>query len=71
MAFSRVCVMISIAGGPDWVVCHSKTLQWHHHQRELIQSSHGPSWNVVTTVQSLFGETRVEKWLLVEPICGS
>jgi len=31
---SRVCVKILIACGPDWVVYHSWSLQWHLHQRE-------------------------------------
>jgi hypothetical protein len=65
MAFSQVCVMISIAGGSDLAEYHSLILQWHPHQRESIQSSHGLFWNAATTVQSLFVERRFE------PIYGS
>jgi hypothetical protein len=70
MAFSRVCVMISIAGGADLEVYHSLTLQWHPRQREPIQSSRGLFWNAATTVQSLFVERRVEESPIVGPTYG-
>jgi hypothetical protein len=62
--------MILIAGGSDWAVYRSLILQWRPHQRGSIQSSHGLFWIAATTVQSLFGERRVEKSPMVELVCG-
>jgi hypothetical protein len=71
MAFSRVCVMISIVGGSDWAVCHSSIPQQHPRQRESLQNSHGLSWNAATAVRNLFGERMVEKSPIAELTCGS